>query len=105
MLVVYHRCYKPAQLLRHTPPLQPCRLQFLARPFVPGDNVTLGSAATGLTGIVERITPMRTTLRTEDDILVTIPNKVGPQHCGRSMAWCFVKLRCECYSACKREVP
>jgi hypothetical protein len=50
--------------------------QFLARPFVPGDNVTLGGAGTGLTGIVERITPMRTTLRTEDDILVTIPNKV-----------------------------
>jgi hypothetical protein len=46
---------------------------------VPGDNVTLGGAATGLTGIVERITPMRTTLRTEDDILVTIPNKVRPQ--------------------------
>ncbi|KAF6265688.1 Mechanosensitive ion channel-domain-containing protein [Scenedesmus sp. NREL 46B-D3] len=48
---------------------------FLARPFVPGDSVTLGSAATGLTGVVERITPMRTSLRTVDDILVTIPNK------------------------------
>ncbi|WIA34675.1 hypothetical protein OEZ86_012989 [Tetradesmus obliquus] len=48
---------------------------FLARPFVPGDSVTLGSAGTGLTGIVEAITPMRTTLRTEDDILVTVPNK------------------------------
>lgn len=54
-----------------------CRCwQFLARPFVPGDSVTLGSAGTGLTGIVEAITPMRTTLRTEDDILVTVPNKV-----------------------------
>jgi small-conductance mechanosensitive channel len=58
-----------------------CR-QFLARPFVPGDSVTLGGAGTGLTGIVESITPMRTTLRTEDDILVTVPNKVG--HSNRS---------------------
>lgn len=46
---------------------------FLTRPFVPGDTVTLGG---NVSGVVERVSPMRTTLLTDDGVVVTIPNKV-----------------------------
>jgi small-conductance mechanosensitive channel len=29
-----------------------------------------------VSGTVERITPLRTLMRTDDDVLVTVPNKV-----------------------------
>ncbi|KAF8061339.1 dapb3 [Scenedesmus sp. PABB004] len=48
---------------------------FLTRPFVAGDSVTLQSGGVLLSGVVEAVTPMRTTLRTDDDAVLTIPNK------------------------------
>lgn len=51
---------------------------FLSRPFVPGDSITVQAAGAILvSGVVEKVTPMRTLLRTDDDVLVTLPNKVG----------------------------
>jgi hypothetical protein len=52
-------------------------LQFFTRPFVDGDSV-LVQAPGGMTvsGVVEKTTIMRTTMRTDDDVVVTIPNKV-----------------------------
>lgn len=49
---------------------------FFTRPFVDGDSV-LVQAAGGLTvsGVVEKTTIMRTVMRTDDDVVVTIPNK------------------------------
>lgn len=50
---------------------------FLSRPFVPGDSVTCQAAGAILvSGVVEKVTPMRTLLRTDDDVFVTLPNKV-----------------------------
>ena len=51
-------------------------MQFLSRPFVPGDSVQLEAAALKVTGTVEKIAPMRTMLRMDDDTLVSLPNKV-----------------------------
>jgi small-conductance mechanosensitive channel len=52
-------------------------LQFLSRPFVPGDSIQLqGPSNLSVSGTVERVAPMRTMLRTDDDTLVSIPNKV-----------------------------
>lgn len=49
---------------------------FLSRPFVPGDSVTCQAAGAILvSGVVEKVTPMRTLLRTDDDVFVTLPNK------------------------------
>jgi hypothetical protein len=58
-----------------------CRLllQFLSRPFVAGDSITVQSTRHVIvSGTVERITPLRTLMRTDDDVLVTVPNKVRP---------------------------
>jgi small-conductance mechanosensitive channel len=53
-------------------------LQFLSRPFVAGDSITVQSTRHVIvSGTVERITPLRTLMRTDDDVLVTVPNKVG----------------------------
>lgn len=50
---------------------------FLSRPFVPGDSITVQQQGGILvSGVVEKVTPMRTLLRTDDDVLVTLPNKV-----------------------------
>eukprot|EP00878_Enallax_costatus_P018045 GHUV01018974.1.p1 GENE.GHUV01018974.1~~GHUV01018974.1.p1 ORF type:complete len:531 (+),score=75.48 GHUV01018974.1:260-1852(+) len=50
---------------------------FLSRPFVPGDAITVqGPSNFWISGTVERVTPMRTLMRTDDDVLVTMPNKV-----------------------------
>lgn len=50
---------------------------FLSRPFVPGDSITVQQQGGVLvSGVVEKVTPMRTLLRTDDDVLVTLPNKV-----------------------------
>jgi hypothetical protein len=52
-------------------------LQFLSRPFVAGDSITVQSTRHVIvSGTVERITPLRTLMRTDDDVLVTVPNKV-----------------------------
>lgn len=53
-------------------------LQFLSRPFVAGDSITVqGVGNMVFSGTVERVTLMRTLMRTDDDVLVTVPNKVG----------------------------
>lgn len=50
---------------------------FVSRPFVPGDSITVQApGAILVSGVVEKVTPMRTLLRTDDDVLVTLPNKV-----------------------------
>jgi small-conductance mechanosensitive channel len=52
-------------------------MQFLSRPFVPGDSIQLqGPSNLSVAGTVEKVAPMRTMLRTDDDTLVSIPNKV-----------------------------
>lgn len=52
-------------------------VQFVTRPFVVGDRVKLSGTGGGviLTGVVERIDPMRTCIRTDDSVPVAIPNK------------------------------
>ena len=53
-------------------------MQFLSRPFVVGDRVELSSAGGErvLVGVIERVDPMRTIIRTDAALPVTIPNKV-----------------------------
>ena len=53
-------------------------VQFLSRPFVVGDRVELSSAGGErvLVGVIERVDPMRTIIRTDASLPVTIPNKV-----------------------------
>lgn len=63
----------------HLHPLkQLCFLQFLSRPFVVGDRVELssGGGERVLVGVIERVDPMRTIVRTDASLPVTIPNKV-----------------------------
>ena len=52
-------------------------VQFLTRPFVVGDRIELKTTGGGsiLTGVVERIDPMRTMIRMDDSVPVNIPNK------------------------------
>lgn len=52
-------------------------LQFVSRPFVVGDRVELRTAggASVVTGLVERIAPMSTTVRNDHNIPISIPNK------------------------------
>ena len=53
--------------------------QFLSQPFLVGDRVEVATA-TGtrvLTGVVERIDPMRTIVRSDQDVPITIPNKAS----------------------------
>ena len=52
--------------------------QFISQPFLVGDRVQIAtsSGTKVLTGIVERIDPMRTIVRNENDVPMTIPNKV-----------------------------
>jgi small-conductance mechanosensitive channel len=53
-------------------------LQFLSRPFVAGDMVQFnGPGNLSVTGVVDKVAPMRVMLRTEDGAVVSIPNKVG----------------------------
>ena len=45
---------------------------------MPGDSITVQAAGGVLvSGVVEKVTPMRTYLRTDDDVFVMLPNKVG----------------------------
>lgn len=50
---------------------------FVSRPFVVGDRVELRTAggASVVTGLVERIAPMSTTIRNDQNIPISIPNK------------------------------
>jgi hypothetical protein len=70
---------------------------FLSRPFVPGDSITVQApGAILVSGVVERVAPMRTLLRTDDGVLVTLPNKVGSyEHvaAGLRAVWCGVGRR------------
>ena len=52
-------------------------VQFVSRPFVVGDRVELRTAggASVVTGLVERIAPMSTTVRNDHNIPISIPNK------------------------------
>ena len=53
--------------------------QFLSQPFLVGDRVEVatGTGAKVLTGVVERIDPMRTIVRSDVDVPITIPNKAS----------------------------
>lgn len=53
-----------------------------------GDHVTCQGAGVVLSGVVERVTPMRTYIRTDDDVIVTVPNKV--RECWVSADGCLV---------------
>ena len=52
-------------------------MQFVSRPFVVGDRVELRTAtgASVVLGLVERISPMNTTFRSDQNIPISIPNK------------------------------
>lgn len=52
-------------------------VQFLTRPFVVGDRIELKTTSGGtvLIGVVEKIDPMRTVLRTDLTVPVAVPNK------------------------------
>ena len=51
--------------------------QFLSQPFLVGDRVEVatGNGARVLTGVIERIDPMRTIVRSDAEVPITIPNK------------------------------
>ena len=51
--------------------------QFVSRPFVVGDRVELrtSSGSSEVVGLVERISPMSTTIRNDHSIPISIPNK------------------------------
>ena len=53
-------------------------VQFLSRPFVVGDRVELssGGGERVMVGVIERVDPIRTIIRTDASLPVTIPNKV-----------------------------
>jgi small-conductance mechanosensitive channel len=54
-------------------------MQFLSQPFVVGDRVEILTSGGGrvITGTVERVDPMRTILRSDAELPITMPNKVG----------------------------
>lgn len=57
-----------------------CALQFISRPFVVGDRIEISSVGGGksfVVGTVERVDPMRTIIRTDACMPITIPNKVS----------------------------
>ena len=52
-------------------------VQFLSQPFVVGDRVEILTSGGGhvITGTVERVDPMRTILRSDAELPITMPNK------------------------------
>lgn len=54
--------------------------QFLSQPFVMGDRVEIltSGGSRVITGTVERVDPMRTIMRSDAELPITMPNKVGP---------------------------
>ena len=63
--------------------------QFISQPFLVGDRVQIATAsgAKVLTGVVERIDPMRTIVRSDTDVPMTVPNKVRSG--GNHVIWCL----------------
>ena len=57
-------------------------MQFISRPFVVGDRIEISSVggAKFVVGTVERVDPMRTIIRTDACMPITIPNKVCCPH-------------------------
>ncbi len=53
-------------------------MQFLSQPFVVGDRVEILTSGGGsvTTGTIERVDPMRTILRSDAELPITMPNKV-----------------------------
>lgn len=53
-------------------------MQFLSQPFVVGDRVEILTSGGGrvTTGTIERVDPMRTILRSDAEMPITMPNKV-----------------------------
>ena len=54
-------------------------MQFISRPFVVGERIEVmapGSGSKWLVGVVERVDPMRTIIRSDACLPITIPNKV-----------------------------
>ena len=53
-------------------------MQFISRPFVVGDRIEISSVGGSkfVVGVVERVDPMRTIIRTDACMPITIPNKV-----------------------------
>lgn len=53
-------------------------MQFLSRPFVVGDRVEIStpSGSKSIVGVVEKIEPMSTHLRTNQWLPIIVPNKV-----------------------------
>ncbi len=53
-------------------------VQFISRPFVVGDRIEISSVGGSkfVVGTVERVDPMRTIIRTDSCMPITIPNKV-----------------------------
>lgn len=52
--------------------------QFLSQPFVVGDRVEIltSGGSRVITGTVERVDPMRTIMRSDAELPITMPNKV-----------------------------
>jgi hypothetical protein len=79
---------------------EPCTLllQFFTRPFVDGDSVLVQAGGMTVSGVVEKTTIMRTSLRTDDDVVVTIPNKVCAvaNHIFRWFEPCSVSILWRC---------
>lgn len=62
-------------------------MQFLSQPFVVGDRVEILTSSGGrvITGTVERVDPMRTIMRSDAELPITMPNKVQ---------FCLILPRC-----------
>ncbi len=63
----------------------PCCLQFLSRPFVVGEQVVL-SGGPRIEGIVEGVEIMRTLVRTNEGVVVAVPNKVSEALCSECLS-------------------
>ena len=72
-----HASRQEGALVLCTVLMSACHVQFVSRPFVVGDRVELKTASGGsvVTGLVERIAPMSTTIRNDQNIPISIPNK------------------------------
>ena len=73
-------------------------MQFISRPFVVGERIEVmapGSGSKWLVGVVERVDPMRTIIRSDACLPITIPNKVTAR-CPTSGVTCA--------KACARQV-
>lgn len=81
----YHN--NPLSAAKHIPKFF---VQFLSRPFVVGERIDISFSGGGkfMTGYVEQVAPMRTILRTDSCVPVTIPNKAS-KVCWNESLLCF----------------